>query len=47
MAASSWTSLVSKFICWVSGLFKLIVFAVGFWFLMIKSRWFLRDYIIP
>ena len=30
MAASSWANLVSKFICWVSGLFRLVVLAVRF-----------------
>ena len=41
MAASSWTKLMSMFICWVSGLLRLILLAVGFCCLMIRSRWFL------
>ena len=32
---------MSRFICWVSGLLRLMVLAVGFCCLMIRSRWYL------
>ena len=47
MAASSWTSLVSRFICWVSELFKFIEFGVGFsWNKIIITIWHLKNVLV-